>query len=79
MFSNTIGVSLWCRPYSRVHTSFPPTSYFRKYDLTPLMLVLLLIHALVGYVELGTNSWIAKITGSIMESKLMAAPIKDAV
>ena len=35
----------------------------------PLMLVLLLIHALVGYVELGTDSWIAKITGSIMESK----------
>ncbi len=32
----------------------------------PLMLVLLLIHALVGYVELGTDSWISKITGSIM-------------
>jgi MFS family permease len=35
----------------------------------PLMLVLLLIHALVGYVELGTDSWITKITGAIMESK----------
>ncbi|CAN5740861.1 MFS transporter [soil metagenome] len=34
----------------------------------PLMLVLLLIHALVGYVELGTDSWISKITGSIMAS-----------
>lgn len=34
----------------------------------PLMLVLLLIHALVGYVELGTDSWISKITGSIMGS-----------
>ncbi|MEZ6054582.1 MAG: MFS transporter [Planctomycetaceae bacterium] len=34
----------------------------------PLMLVLLLIHAMVGYVELGTDSWIAKITGSIMAS-----------
>ena len=34
----------------------------------PLMLVLLVLHALVGYVELGTDSWIAKITGSIMES-----------
>ncbi|BCU75946.1 MFS transporter [Luteolibacter sp. LG18] len=36
--------------------------------LTPLMLVLLLIHALVGYVELGTDSWISKITGAIMDS-----------
>ena len=34
----------------------------------PLMLVLLVLHALVGYVELGTDSWISKITGSIMAS-----------
>ncbi len=34
----------------------------------PLMVVLLVIHALVGYVELGTDSWIGKITGAIMES-----------
>ncbi|MBA4029999.1 MAG: MFS transporter [Planctomyces sp.] len=33
----------------------------------PLMLVLLVIHAMVGYVELGTDSWISKITGAIME------------
>lgn len=39
-----------------------------KYCLTPLMLVLLVLHALVGYVELGTDSWIGKITGSIMAS-----------
>lgn len=39
-----------------------------KYCLTPLMVVLLLLHALVGYVELGTDSWIGKITGSIMAS-----------
>src|SRR4051812_33046463 len=32
----------------------------------PVLLVLLLLHALVGYVELGTDSWISKITGSIM-------------
>ncbi len=36
--------------------------------LTPLFIVLLLIQAMVGYVELGTDSWIAKITGSIMAS-----------
>ncbi|MFO0980073.1 MAG: MFS transporter [Planctomycetaceae bacterium] len=34
----------------------------------PLMIVLLIIHAMVGYVELGTDSWISKITGSIMAS-----------
>ncbi len=34
----------------------------------PLMVVLLVLHALVGYVELGTDSWISKITGSIMAS-----------
>lgn len=34
----------------------------------PMMIVLLLIHALVGYVELGTDSWISKITGAIMAS-----------
>lgn len=32
----------------------------------PLMVILLILHAMVGYVELGTDSWISKITGSIM-------------
>jgi MFS family permease len=32
----------------------------------PLMILLLITHALVGYVELGTDSWIGKITGTIM-------------
>jgi MFS family permease len=36
--------------------------------LAPVFLVLLLIHAMVGYVELGTDSWIAKITGSILDN-----------
>ncbi|MGC4003534.1 MAG: MFS transporter [Pirellulales bacterium] len=31
----------------------------------PLMIVLLLLHALVGYVELGTDSWISSITNKI--------------
>jgi hypothetical protein len=33
----------------------------------PLLLLLLLIHAMVGYVELGTDSRIAKITGTILD------------
>jgi MFS family permease len=36
---------------------------------TPVFLVLLLCHALIGYVELGTDSWIPKITGTIMVVK----------
>ena len=34
----------------------------------PLLIVLLLIHALVGYVELGTDSWISSINGKLMKS-----------
>ena len=41
-----------------------------KFTAGPWLLAfLLIIHALVGYVELGTDSWIGKITGSIMASK----------
>ncbi len=35
---------------------------------SPLLLVLLLAQALVGYVELGTDSWISNITGNILAS-----------
>ncbi len=35
---------------------------------SPILLCLLVLHAMVGYVELGTDSWIASITGSIMAS-----------
>jgi len=36
--------------------------------MTPIFIILLILHALVGYVELGTDSWISKITGTIMSS-----------
>lgn len=35
--------------------------------LVPFFLFLLVVHAMVGYVELGTDSWIAKITGNILD------------
>lgn len=35
----------------------------------PLLLVLLVIHGMLGYVELGTDSWISNITGNIVASK----------
>jgi MFS family permease len=34
-----------------------------------MLAFLLVLHALVGYVELGTDSWIANITGTILENK----------
>ena len=43
--------------------------FVTNWTLGPVLLAfLLLIHALVGYVELGTDSWIANITGNIMAS-----------
>jgi MFS family permease len=33
-----------------------------------LMVLLLIVHSMQGYVELGTDSWISKITGSILNS-----------
>jgi MFS family permease len=45
-------------------------SYVIGFHLGPILLAVLLVtHALVGYVELGTDSWIGKITGAIMDSK----------
>jgi MFS family permease len=32
----------------------------------PIMFVLLIVHGLQGYVELGTDSWVSKITGSFL-------------
>ena len=45
-------------------------SYATGFHLGPILLAVLLVtHALVGYVELGTDSWIGKITGAIMANK----------
>ena len=44
-------------------------SFATGFHLGPFLLAVMLItHALVGYVELGTDSWIGKITGAIMNS-----------
>lgn len=45
-------------------------SFVTGFHVGPIILAVLLItHALVGYVELGTDSWITKITGAIMSSE----------
>ncbi len=41
----------------------------------PFFIVLLLAHACVGYVELGTDSWINKITGSILNSAALGTAL----
>lgn len=38
-----------------------------KQFAAPLLIFLLIIQAMVGYVELGTDSWIARITGAILD------------
>lgn len=40
-----------------------------KNCLVPFFIFLVIVQAMVGYVELGTDSWIAKITGSILDSE----------
>lgn len=65
------GVMLLGQAFPKSEASAAGVSYLTMFLqlFAPLMLVLLLIHAMVGYVELGTDSWISKITGAIMESK----------
>ena len=41
----------------------------------PFFIILLLAHACVGYVELGTDSWINKITGSILNSAALGTAL----
>lgn len=55
-------------PKSEAATAGVTLSEMLKTVAAPLMVALLFLHALVGYVELGTDSWISKITGSIMAS-----------
>jgi MFS family permease len=56
-------------PRSEASQAGIPFSVMLFQFAAPLLLLLLFIHALVGYVELGTDSWSNKITGSIMESR----------
>lgn len=64
------GVMLLGQRFPRSEASQAGVSYGQMFLqlFAPLMIILLAMHALVGYVELGTDSWIAKITGSIMAS-----------
>lgn len=55
-------------PQSEVASAGVTLGEMLKSVAAPLFILLIVIHALVGYVELGTDSWISKITGTIMAS-----------
>ena len=55
-------------PESEARAAGMNFGHMLKEFAAPVMIFLLLLHAMVGYVELGTDSWIGRITGSIMDS-----------
>ena len=65
------GLMVLGQKFPKSEASAAGVSYFSMFAqiFAPLMVVLLVIHAMVGYVELGTDSWIGEITGAIMASK----------
>lgn len=55
-------------PESEARAAGMNFGHMLKEFAAPVLIFLLLLHAMVGYVELGTDSWIGRITGSIMDS-----------
>ena len=55
-------------PKSEAHASGVSVGTMALTLLSPILLFLFLLHALVGYVELGTDSWIVDITKGVLES-----------
>jgi len=65
------GAMMYGRPFPKSEAAAAGVS-FRTMLLefaSPILLLLLVLHACVGYVELGTDSWISKITGTILNEK----------
>jgi len=56
-------------PHSEAKAAGVPFGVMLLEFASPILLFLLLLHAMVGYVELGTDSWITNITGTILASK----------
>ncbi|VTS02746.1 MFS transporter [Tuwongella immobilis] len=59
-------------PKSEVTSSGVPFGQMLITLLSPILLFLFALHALVGYVELGTDSWITNITDKILENGTLA-------
>lgn len=64
------GIMMFRRPFPRSEASQAGVSLATMLleFASPVLLLLLVIHAMVGYVELGTDSWISNITGRIMNN-----------
>lgn len=59
-------------PQSEASASGVSTGKMVAALLSPILLFLFLLHALVGYVELGTDSWITNITERVLENQDLA-------
>ncbi len=59
-------------PKSEAHISGVSLGAMVLTLFAPILLFLFLIHAMVGYVELGTDSWIQNITNTVLRDKTMA-------
>src|SRR5262249_1682101 len=67
------GLMLGCKfPKSEASASGVSFGTMLLQFVSPILLLLLLLHAMVGYVELGTDSWITNITRKILENKTLA-------
>lgn len=68
------GVMMVGRPFPRseAHVSGVSLGSMVLTILSPILLFLFLIHAMVGYVELGTDSWIQNITNTVLNNKTLA-------
>jgi MFS family permease len=59
-------------PRSEAHVSGVSLGSMVLSLFAPILLFLFVIHAMVGYVELGTDSWIQNITNTVLQNKTMA-------
>ena len=55
-------------PHSEAKAAGIPFATMLLEFASPILLFLFLLHAMVGYVELGTDSWISNITGFILKN-----------
>jgi len=58
-------------PHSEAKAAGVTFSTMLKEFLSPLLLFLLVLHAMVGYVELGTDSWITNIMGNVIPNAIL--------
>lgn len=68
------GLLMFNRPFPRSEASASGVSLGTMIltCLSPILLFLFLLHAMVGYVELGTDSWITNITTTVLDNKNFA-------